>query len=168
MLRRKFSSGRARWASRLGGATVGAMVVAACAHAGAGNASTPATRPTAEATGSGDPLHAALVVAHRQAVQTCFGGFGKGAPYAVDMTVSGGAVSDAAVEPIAQGYGEPPRDCIGKRFRALAVPAGQGDGHVRARFAVKNPSCDLPTCAESDLPCRAKRDIDCSVVIDAR
>lgn len=111
-------------------------------------------------------LHGALVDTHKKAVEACFGGFGKGAPYAGTFTIAGGGVSEAAVEALSDGHGPLPADCIAKHFRAMEVPAGTADGALAVRFAVENPDCDLPACKEKDLPCTFKRDIACTVVID--
>jgi hypothetical protein len=119
-------------------------------------------------TGGDDPLHAALVDTHKTAVEECFGGFGKGAPYSAKLRVDGRAVTEAAVEPLSEGHGELPRDCIAKHFRAMAVPASVDSTQVHARFAVQTDDCAVPACGERDLPCQFKRDIACSVVIDER
>ena len=123
--------------------------------------------PSAE-PGGDDPLHAALVDTHKKAVETCFGGFGKGAPYSARLSLADGAVTDASVEALGQGHGELPSDCLVKHFRAMAVPAAVGSTRVSARFAVATDDCAVPTCGERDLPCHFKRDIACSVVIDER
>ena len=122
--------------------------------------------PSVESEEDGDPLHEALVETHRSAVEACFGGFGKGASYAAELTVADGAVSEAEVTPLSDGHGPLPADCIAKHFKAMKVP-GDTSG-VSARFAVENDDCSLPECGEQDLPCHFKRDIRCSVVVDER
>jgi hypothetical protein len=135
---------------------------------------TPKPEPTAASStpepapqeAGADPLHAALVETHRHAVEECFGGFGKGAPYSADLVIDGGSVTEAKIEGIGEGYGKLPSDCIAKHFKAMSPP---GDStHVRARFAVNNPDCPAAECPETDLPCHFKRDIACSVVVDER
>jgi hypothetical protein len=125
----------------------------------------PEPEPSAEPA-AGDPLHEALVETHRHAVEECFGGFGKGAPYSADLEVADGKVTAAAIEPLSDGHGKLPADCIAKHFKAMSPPGGST--HIKARFAVKNDDCPAADCGENDLPCHFKRDIACSVVVDER
>lgn len=123
--------------------------------------------PTGEAPPAKSPdraqLHAALVTAHKKAVDVCFGGFGKGAPYAADLTLESGAVTAASFEPLNKKFPDIPIDCLDKTFKAMPMAGASEKVHVE--FAVKNESCSTPTCEKDDLKCTFERDISCSVVI---
>jgi hypothetical protein len=128
-----------------------------------------ATEPTSSPAGAGDraALHEALVATHRQAVNECFGGFGKGMPYSVELAIEGGSVRSVTAASLAEKYPDLPKECVDKVFRAMAVPASVSAPSVRARLAVKNPGCAEPACADAaDLKCAFARDVRCSVVID--
>ncbi len=109
----------------------------------------------------------AFVATHKKAVESCFGGFGKGAPYAGSFTIAGGSVTEATITALSEDeHGQLPADCIAKHFRDMTVPDGMADGALNGRFAVENPDCDLPACKSKDLPCTFKRDIACTVVLE--
>jgi hypothetical protein len=133
---------------------------------GCGGGDNRAATPEPESKGAVRPAtHEALVAVHRNAVGACFGGFGKGMPYAVTMQVAGGRVAAAAASPLGEKFGDFPKACVEKQFTGADL-AGAAPGEIRARFAVRNPTCALPACPPSDLPCTARRDISCSVVVD--
>lgn len=120
-----------------------------------------ATASAAEAPG-GEQLHAALVAAHKKAVDVCFGGFGKGAPYAADLTIDAGSVTAATFEPLHSKFPDIPKECLEKTFKAMPLAGATRTLHVE--FAVKNESCAAPSCEKDDLKCTFERDISCSVV----
>lgn len=128
------------------------------------------TQPAAPSQQNDEPtsrqeVHDALVVIHKAAVEACFGGFGKGAPYAVSMKIGNGKIVSAEATPLSDKHGELPKDCIEKHFVDGDL-GGTAEQEISARFAVDNPDCDLPACPATDLPCTFKRDIACTVVID--
>lgn len=132
--------------------------------------SSEATAPSSPPPSTNDRAawHEALVATHRQAVNECFGGFGKGMPYSVELAVEGGAVKSVTASSLAEKYPDLPKECVDKVFRTLAVPASAGTTTLRARLAVKNPSCSEQACADAaDLKCQFARDVRCSVVIDS-
>jgi hypothetical protein len=145
--------------------TLTILLVASSACSG----SEPAEPTSAPASG-GDraALHDALVATHRQAVNECFGGFGKGMPYSVELTIEGGSVKAVAAASLAEKYPDLPKECVDKVYRSMAVPGSTGASTVRARLAVKNPGCTEPACPDAaDLKCQFARDVRCSVVIDS-
>lgn len=151
-----------RWTMWLSALAVG------CTLLGCGGAEKKAEtpKPTPDAAPpSDDAVHEALVVLHKKATEECFGGFGKGAPYAMSLTIAGGTISGAEATPLSEKHGEFPADCVQKHFTGGDL-AGTDKTTMSARFAVENPDCDLPACPEKDLPCTFKRDIACTVIID--
>lgn len=141
-----------------------AVALAACGSTQS-EQTTPTGEPTTPAT-SAPPdrsqLHAALVTAHKKAVDVCFGGFGKGAPYSADLTIDGGSVSAASFEPLNSKFPDIPKDCLEKTFKAMPMAGASEKLHVE--FAVKNDGCAEPACEKDDLKCTFERDISCSVV----
>lgn len=141
-----------------------AIALAACGSTPS-EQTTPTADPTASAT-SAPPdrsqLHAALVTAHKKAVDVCFGGFGKGAPYAADLGVDGGTVTSAKFEPLNSKFPDIPTECLEKTFKAMPMAGATEKLHVE--FAVKNDACAEPACEKDDLKCTFERDISCSVV----
>lgn len=135
------------------------VVLAAC-----GSAEPTPTNPTSEPEAKVDPtaLHAALVAAHKKAVDVCFGGFGKGAPYAADLTLEGGTVRAVSFEPLNSKFPDIPKDCLERTFQAM--PMANATEHLHVEFAVANDACAVPTCEKDDLKCTFERDISCSVV----
>ena len=129
-------------------------------------APSPSPEPALEEPASFDAVHDALVDIHKEAVEECFGGFGKGAPYAVEMTLGDGKIANAVASPLAEdSHGQLPKDCIEKHFVGKELPPTDRQ-KISGRFAVKNDSCDRPECPPKDLPCTFKRDIACTVILD--
>jgi hypothetical protein len=142
------------------------LILVAVVLVGCSGGAKPAEVPPPQSKGPvSAATHEALVAAHRSAVGACFGGFGKGMPYAVAMKVAKGKVTAAEASPLGEKYGAFPKECVEKHF-AGADLAGTDQKELRARFAVRNPACDRPACPPDDLPCTARRDIACSVVVD--
>ncbi len=143
------------------------MLVGALAGCGSAEPEPATPTPSGEPTPAKGPdheqLHAALVTAHKKAVDVCFGGFGKGAPYAADLTMESGSVTAAAFEPLNSKFPDIPIECLDKTFKAMPMAGASEKVHVE--FAVKNESCDVPACEKDDLKCTFERDISCSVVI---
>ena len=110
-------------------------------------------------------VHEALVALHKKATGECFGGFGKGAPYAMTMKIGKGKILSAEATGLSDKHGEFPADCVQGYFTGADL-AGTDRNELSARFAVENPDCDLPACPAKDLPCTFKRDIACTVIID--
>lgn len=127
----------------------------------------PATPPaqTNEAPPSDDAVHRALVKLHTHAVETCFGGFGKGAPYALTLDIVKGTITRAEVRQLSSKHAPIPADCVRDAFVGQGL-AGTPSTGLSARFAVLNPACAEPACADGDRACSVARDISCSVVID--
>jgi hypothetical protein len=146
------------------------LCAAALGACSSGTSEPVAPEPTASASAaaepapSGDGLRGELVEAHKHAVEACFGGFGKGVPYAAELTVADGAITEAKVEPLDPAVTSLPGDCIAKHFRGQKL-SGAG-ASVRARFGVKDPDCPAASCPAKDLPCVFRHDIACSIVID--
>ncbi len=110
-------------------------------------------------------LHTQLVQLHKSAVVKCFGGFGKGAPYALKLTMAQGKVAKVGVTTLNEKHRKLPDDCLRDAF--AGEPLGGGAiNEIEARFAVDNPDCDVRPCHADDAACGIKRDIACSVVID--
>lgn len=131
-----------------------------------GGEAKPAGAPKQESKGPvSAATHDALVAVHRNTVGACFGGFGKGMPYAVTMKVAGGRVATAVASPLGEKYGDFPKTCVEKQFTGADL-AGATRSELSARFAVRNSACALPACPPNDLPCTARRDISCSVIVD--
>lgn len=120
---------------------------------------------TNEAPPNEEAVHRALVKLHKHAVETCFGGFGKGTPYALTLGVAKGAVASAEVRQLSSKHAPIPVDCIRDAFVGQDL-AGTARTSLTVRFAVLNSSCTQPACAEGDRECAVARDIACSVVID--
>ena len=145
---------------------MGWRMLVALVLVGCGGGEKPAEAPRQESNASDSAaMHEALVAVHRNAVGACFGGFGKGMPYAVTMKVGKGKVLAAEASPLGEKYGAFPKECVERQFVGADL-AGTDRNDIRARFAVRNPACDRPACPPDDLPCTARRDIACSVVID--
>lgn len=141
-----------------------AGVLAACGGGETKVAEPPPTQQN-EAPPSNREVHDALVTLHKKAVETCFGGFGKGAPYALSMKLGKGRIVSAVATALSDRHGELPKGCIEDAFTGADL-AGTDANELDARFAVENPDCELPACPPNDLPCTFIRDIACTVVID--
>lgn len=133
---------------------------------GCGGAETPAAPAPTSAPQAADDgaVHRALVKLHKHAVETCFGGFGKGAPYALALSLEGGTVKSAEVRQLSSKHAPIPVDCVRDAFVGQSL--GTTQSSLAARFAVLNDACAEPKCADGDRPCATERDIACSVVID--
>lgn len=142
---------------------VGFVMITGCGAAEPTPTPAPAESSTPASGTDHQKLHEALVAAHKKAVDVCFGGFGKGAPYAAELTIASGAVSGAAFSPLNKKFTEIPTDCLDKTFKAMPM-AGES-GTFSVEFAVKNEACSLPMCEKDDLKCTFERDIACSVVL---
>jgi len=146
-----------------------ALLLAACG----GNAKPPPKPSPAKSAGPTpeEQLHELLVQAHTSAIEECFGGFGKGVPYAVELKLDrAGTVTEAKVSEVSpEGPLVPKSLCIQPYYRRLNAPSMHGkDASVSVRAGVKNDACERPECPPNNLACVFKADIRCSVVADVK
>jgi hypothetical protein len=138
------------------------LLLGAC---GGGQSEPPQLVQQNERPSDDEEVHRALVGLHKRAVEECFGGFGKGAPYAAKLAIGKGTVLGAEVTQLSWKHAPLPTSCIVDKFVGQALAATTRT-ELQARFAVLNPDCKLPSCPADDRECSIRRDIGCSVVID--
>ncbi len=148
-----------------------ALLLAACG--GNGKPAKPPPKPPPEKPAGPTPegqLHVLLVEAHVSAIEECFGGFGKGVPYAVEMMVDRtGKVTEARVYELPDGPMVPKSFCIHQHYARIDGPSLHGkDAIVTVKAGVNNDACDRPECPPNNLGCVFKADIRCSVVADVK
>lgn len=146
-----------------------ALLLAACG----GNEKPPKPPPEPQPAGPTpeEQLQDLLVQAHTSAIEECFGGFGKGVPYAVELKLDrAGKVTEAKVGELSpDGPMVPKSMCIQQYYRRLDAPSQHGkDASVSVKAGVKNDACERPECPPNNLACVFKADIRCSVVADVK